>query len=279
MAPQVFFINLDRVPTRAEFIFEQCRRAGIHDPVRVSAIDARQGTMSEVPRYRPASWGPYWQLSDTEIACFESHRCIWDRIASQGVSGVILEDDVLLSRSLGPALTAMEVWSDFDFIKLDAAPNPARLGPPHKRDGLLLRPILAALPSSAAYLVSPQGARNLLARSEQYCDHVDDLLTRPDRNYRAFQLCPALAIQGMFSDSAHNPDIPPEVAGSERVASDQRAHSLSRGPVTYRVWKELRRTARKVRHKLGGDSLHRASGGIYEPVPLADDLPPYRRMP
>lgn len=276
MAPQIFFINLDRLPTRADFISKQCGQAGIHNPVRVSAIDARKSDMQKVPRYRPASWGQYWELSDTEVAVFESHRSIWDRIASQDSTGVVLEDDVLLSHSLGPALATLEGWTDFDFIKLDAAPRPARLGPPRELNDLVLRPILQALPSAAAYLLSPGGARNLLGRSKQYCDHVDDLLTRPCRDYRAFQLCPALAIQGMFSDIKQGFDIPADVAGSERLASDQQTNPLSRGPATYRVLKELRRAIRKARQKLGGDALLRAKGGTFEPVPLASDLPPYR---
>lgn len=252
-------------------------QAGIHHPVRVSAIDARQNDMQQVARYLPASWGPYWELSDTEIAVFESHRSIWDRIASQASPGVVLEDDVLLSRSLGPALDVLEGWADFDFIKLDAAPPPARLGPPHEINGLVLRPIMQTLPSAAAYLISPRGARHLLGRSKQYCDHVDDLLTRPCRDYRAFQLCPALAIQGMFSDIKQGFDIPADVAGSERLASDQQTVSLARGPAAYRVWKELRRAVRKAHQKLGGNALHRMKGGTFEPVPLASDLPPYRR--
>lgn len=277
MAPQVFFINLDRVPARADFIVKQSMQAGIPSPVRVSAIDAQQNDMQKVTRYRPRSWGPYWQLSDTEIAVFESHRSIWSRIALQDNPAVILEDDVLLSQSLGPALAMLEGYKDFDFIKLDAAPPPARLGPQRELNGLVLRPILQTLPSAAAYLLSPRGARNLLERSKRYCDHVDDLLTRPWRGYRAYQLCPALSIQGMFSEIEHGRDIPADVAGSERTASDPQTNSLTRGPAAYRVWKELGRAVRKARQKLGGDALLRAKGGTFEPVPLASDLPPYRR--
>lgn len=276
MAIQVFFINLDRVPVRADFIRWQCMQAGILNPVRVSAIDARQWDVRNIPRYRPASWGPNWELSDTEIAVFESHRLIWERIAEQDSPGAILEDDVFISQALGSSLTMLEGWTDFDFIKFDAAPPPARLGSSREVCGLILRPILQALPSAAGYLLSPRGARNLLRRSKQYCERVDDLLTRPYRGYEAFQLCPALAIQGMFSEVSGDKRIPEEVASSERLAIDLPKNLLPRGPIVYRVWKELRRSVRRAHQKLLGDALNRAAGGEYEPVPLASDLPPYR---
>ena len=276
MATQIFFINLDRAPERAAFLVKECNKAGIKNVVRVPAIDAQKSNMKAVARYRPESWGQYWQLTDTEIAVFESHRAIWERIALLDTAAVVLEDDVILSRQLGQSLSMLEGLREIEFIKLDAAPGPARLGSAHTVEGLELRPILHALPSAAAYLLSPRGARSLLDRSMQYCDHVDDFLTRPYRGFRAVQLCPAMAIQGMFCDVQNEFSVPPGVAESDRLASDQKAAPPDRGPATYRVFKELRRAVRRARQKLGGDAINHAKGGVNEPVPLAQDLPPYR---
>ena len=273
---QLYFINLDRAIERAAFLVEECNKAGIENVIRVSATDAQKSDMKIIANYRPESWGPYWQLTDTEIAVFESHRAIWESIAVLNTPAVILEDDVILSRQLGHSLSLLECSRDFEFIKLDAAPGPARLGFPHLINGIGLRPILQVLPSAAAYLLSPKGARNLLDRSTRYCDHVDDFLTRPNRGFRAFQLCPAMAIQGMFCEVHNELNVPPVIAKSERFASDQKTAPLDRGPAIYRAFKELRRALRRTAHKLGGDALNYARGGLNEPIPLAPDLPPYR---
>ena len=274
---ELYFINLDRALERAAFLVKECKKAGIDNIVRVSATDAQKGDMKVIANYWPKSWGPYWQLTDTEIAVFKSHRAIWQRIAVLDNPAIVLEDDVILSRQLGQSLAMLEGCVEFDFIKLDAAPGPARLGSPYLVNGLALRPILQVLPSAAAYILSPRGARNLLDRSTQYCDHVDDFLTRPNRGFAAFQLCPAMAIQGMFCEVNNELCIPLEVAESDRFTSDQKAARLDRGPAAYRVYKELRRIIRRARYKLGGDALNHAKGGLSEPVSLAPDLPPYRR--
>ena len=274
---KLYFINLDRAVERAAFLVKECNKAGIENIVRVSATDAQKSNMKVIANYRPESWGPYWQLTDTEIAVFESHRAIWKRIAVLDNPAAVLEDDVILSRQLGQSLTMLEGLREFEFIKLDGAPLPARLGSPHLVNGLTLRPILQALPSAAAYVLSPKGARNLLDRSSQYCDHVDEFLSRPNRGFSAFQLCPAMAIQGMFCKVNNGLTVPPEVGESERFASDQKTAPIYRGPAAYRVYKELRRVVIRARHKLGGDILNHARGGLNEPIPLAPDLPPYRR--
>ena len=86
-----------------------------------------------------------------------------------------------------------------------------------------------------------------------------------------------MAIQGMFCELNNELSSPPGVAESERFASDQKSTPIHRGPATYRIYKELRRVIRRAGHKLGGDALNHARGGLNEPVPLAADLPPYRR--
>lgn len=277
MAMKLYFINLDRAPERAAFVIKQCNKAGIEDMVRVSATDAQKSDMKATAYYRPERWGHYWQLTDTEIAVFLSHRAIWERIAVLDKPAAVLEDDVILSHQLGQSLEMLEGLDDFEFIKLDAAPGRARLGSPQLFKGLELRPILQILPSAAAYVLSPSGARNILDRSKCYCDHVDDFLTRPKKGFRSFQLCPAMAIQGMFCELNNELSSPPGVAESERFASDQKSTPIHRGPATYRIYKELRRVIRRAGHKLGGDALNHARGGLNKPVLLSPDLPPYRR--
>ncbi len=243
MTGQGFYINLDRVPERASHMAAELSAAGLEAVERFSACDAR-GHMKS-PGYAPESWGEYWTLKPSEVACFESHRTLWGRIAG-GTRGVaVFEDDILAVPALGPAVDALAVAQEtYDIVKLDGGPGQVRLGPIRPLAGLSVRPILQALPSSAAYMVSPDGAKKLLRASERYSDHLDDFISRPRAGWRAFQLDPALALQGMFADASAAARVPGAVAESERTADAAINAGYDKGPMLYRLHKELRRTGR-----------------------------------
>ncbi|MDA3889604.1 MAG: glycosyltransferase family 25 protein [Allgaiera sp.] len=276
MKVPVFYINLDRVSQRAKFMETQCAHAGFDGVCRFSAVDA--ASMPPSPHYQPGRWGAYWSLLPSEVAVFESHRRIWTKVAGLTVPAVILEDDVLLSRLADRRCSDLADFAErFDLIKLDALAGSLRLGPETRIGKVAVRPLTGVVPSAAAYLLSPIGAKLLLKLSERYCDHLDDFVTRVRRDYRAFQLTPAVAVQGMFADVSCVPDIPADAAGSERTASETGAASrAARGPALYRLRKEAVRGGRKLVRLLWRDRALVTRGGVIGEVPLAEDLPPYR---
>ncbi|SLN37740.1 Glycosyltransferase family 25 (LPS biosynthesis protein) [Falsiruegeria litorea R37] len=278
MKTEVFFLNLDRVPDRAVFMAEQCAHGGITAPIRVSATDASASPDYTSPRYNPHRWGPYWSMTKTEVAVFESHRKTWETIVETGRPGVIFEDDILLSSSAGAVIESLgNEHGGYELVKLDAVGGRYRFGPTCTFGGQTLRQIVGVLPSAAAYLLSPSGAAQLLELSQSYCDHLDDFITRPWPGFRAFQLEPAVAVQGMFSDLSGRTDIPVSVIGSERTDFGKAATDDGRGPFSYRAMKEIKRTARKIARKRGGDKRLLASGGFIGEIPLASDLPQFKR--
>jgi len=274
MSLPVHVINLDRVPERAVFMQAQCAAAGFDDVRRFSAVDA--ATMTASPRYRPARWGAYWSLLPSEVAVFESHRALWEVIAASNNPAVVLEDDVLLSRAAARLCGVLAGRAEaFDMVKLDGLSWPMRLGPETIVGDAALRPLESVVPSAAAYLLSPAGARLLLRRSQSYCDHLDDFITRRHPGYRAFQLVPAVAMQAMFADLSGLSDLQQSIAGSERTSSAPRARA-PKGPALYRLGKEVRRGAQKLSRRLWRDRLLQKRGGHVGEIPLASDLPPYR---
>lgn len=278
MKTEVYYLNLDRVPERAAFMNDQCSYGGITAPIRVSAIDASAVENFSSPRYAPHSWGPYWSMTPTEIAVFEGHRKTWQTILDSGAPGAIFEDDILLSSKAGAAIEALGLeHQQFDLIKLDALGGRFRFGPSSELGSQTLRQIVGVLPSAAAYLLSPEGAAKLLERSQSYCDHLDDFITRVQPGFRAFQLVPGIAVQGMFADLSDRTGIPTSVAGSERTDFGKAATDAGRGPFAYRMLKELRRSGRKLSQRLSSDQKLIAEGGLIGEIPLAHDLPPYRR--
>lgn len=274
MSLPVHVINLDRVPERAAFMQAQCGQAGFDDIRRFSAVDA--ATMAPSPRYRPARWGAYWSLLPSEVAVFESHRALWEAIAESGRPAVVLEDDVLLSRDTARLCEVLAASAErFDMVKLDALSWPLRLGRETVVGDAVLRPLDGVVPSAAAYLLSPSGARLLLRRSRAYCDHLDDFITRRHPGYRAFQLVPAVAMQAMFADPSGLTGVPQSIAGSERTSAAPRARA-PKGPALYRLGKEIGRGARRLARRLWRDRLLQARGGHVGEVPPASDLPRYR---
>lgn len=269
-------INLDRVPDRAAFMAAQCEAAGI--PMRrFPAIDAATAP-DLTARYRPASWGPYWAMTPTEIAVTESHRALWQQIVDDDRPAAIFEDDILIAPGAGAVLADLAGQAgSFDLVKLDSVAGRIRLGPEHVLAGHRLRPIVQVLPSAAAYMLSPRGAADLLRRSQTYCDHLDDLITRPAPGFRAFQLWPSVAVQCMFADPAALDGLPPSIAESERTQTERRTTARpDKGPPSYRALKELRRLGLRLARSAWSDGRLTAQGGLIGQVPLARGLPDYR---
>lgn len=274
---KVYYINLDRVPERARFMQQQFARAEILDPIRFSAIDAAQGL--DAAGYRPKTWGPYWTLRRSEVAVFESHRALWTKISAAQAPGAIFEDDVFLSHTAGAVLARIAGQAHpFDAIKLDGVREVIRLGAENRLCGEAMRPIRQVIPSAAAYVLSPRGARDLLARTERYCDHLDDVLTRPTRTYCPQQLTQAIAVQGMFADLNAQQNVPASIFGSERTKVHTSEEIYERGPTAYRIAKEARRSLLRLSRRLFEDQRLVRTGGQIGAVALAPDLPPYRSV-
>lgn len=271
---KAYFINLDRVPERADFMMGQLRASGFTDIMRFSAIDASKGLPAN--GYAPRKWGEYWTMRPSEIGVFESHRHLWQEVANAGEPAVIFEDDALISQSAGQIVDQLfEAASAYDLIKLDGVGEVIRLGTQTNIGGLAIRDLRQVVPSAAGYIVSPRGAADLLRRSRRYCDHLDDFITRPAPRYRAVQLMTAIAVQGMFADCSRLRDLPSSIAASERTTGKHSVEDYDRGPLLYRLGKEFRRSGRKIWRKAISDRRLLQKGGWLGTVPLAHDLPPY----
>ena len=271
-----YFINLNRVPERAQFITQEASRIGLTDYEFFPAVDAQEQDINKLsPLYTPQSWKAYWELSPTEVAVFESHRMLWEQCAKENNGCyLICEDDIVLSKDLPACLLELDKHeSEFDFIRLDSAKVIYRLGKPFDLGAVVVAPILQPMASAAAYVVSPLGARKLATQARRgFCDHVDDFITRPQKNYRAFQSIPALAIQGMFA----KPDcVPKEIRKSERTSKTHDNDRVYRGPAVYRLGKEVRRVLRKLLRRVVLDRRLLKNGGSVDYIKLADDLPNY----
>jgi glycosyl transferase family 25 len=254
---QIHVINLDRDPDRYAETLEQFEMAGLGDQVlRFAAIDAQDPGFAS-PGYAPHSWRDRWELKRSEQAVFESHRSVWQRLAvgpSEG--GVVCEDDILVSVEFRRALAALDVRR-FGVVKLDGFNVDRRHGAVLDMNGWPVREITEPVPSAAGYAVSRDAARKLVSDSEAYCATLDDFVFAPRAGVRPVQIDPAVAVQRMCCQSE---------GGDASVREGRDRGAVARGPLSYRMLKEVRRGLKR-----------RAARNLVKFRPaLAPDLPPYR---
>ena len=268
----IIVINLDRVPDRMVAVRAQFTRANLNERVtRFSAVDAMLPGFS-APGYAPGSWRDRWTLLPSEQAVFASHREVWQQVAEGPAPGaVICEDDIMVSDGFGAALQALEI-ERFGVIKLDGFSAYRHYGPEIPMGEFAVRDILDAVPSAACYAISKAAACRLLEDSFAFCTTLDDFVFAARKGLRPVQLFPAVAVQGMCCVS--DQFVPEAIALSERDTATIHARA-DKGPLLYRLRKELKRASSKIARTLGADRRLIRRGGVLCRPQLADDLPDY----
>ena len=237
------------------------------DAERFPAIDARHLDRYAGIRYVPHS-GDRWEIPDSLIGCFESHRRLWQRVVDENLAmAAIFEDDVVVTRALPEVFRWLETGApEFDVVKLDSAGRAVRLDAEIAGEGRFsLRPILAGTTSAGAYVISRRGAGRLLALSDPYSDHVDDFVFAARRDYLPLQLNPTVVAQVVHLPAVAVARIGVEdasISEGERGQDDRLNRRPDRGPPSFRLRKEIRRTRRKLYWKYFGDRALIRRGGI-----------------
>ena len=179
-----FVIHLARATQRRALV----ERLVAEGPVRTqifNAVDGRAMAKADLTaRYTdaPLHAPPYpFRIGVGEIACFLSHRAIWQRMVEEGIDfALILEDDVEMDAAqVGRAVDFVAELGDRDvYVDLQTRPLPkGRVVA--EGDGLrLIRPDVPPLRTSAQ-IVGVGAAARLLAVSERFDRPIDCLLQLP----------------------------------------------------------------------------------------------------
>jgi len=266
---QVFVINLERRPDRLAKIAEALGRLGIGF-TRIAAVDARTVSGDLLDAYFERS-GPLGVLSTGDKCCTLSHRLAWQALADSNFDwGVVLEDDVVLSRDFGSVLNAASsIPPGIELVKLErclyshrvllakAAPGPA---------GHALQRILSKHVCGAGYMIRRESARAAIAQTQRMAIPVDHLLFNPNmsalcRKLAPYQLCPAVVEQSS-SDAG------------EVAVSDIKPWRVSARPFGLGLWRrELVRAYYETR-LLPSQLFHYAAGARFTQVELGGKNPP-----
>lgn len=179
-------INLVERADRREQIAAQFKRLGVDAYGFFEAVDGRvQPGHPLFRRYDPVARerlrGPGRGLKGAQLGCYASHYLLWEECVALGEPLVVVEDDAILLDNFPAFLQhARElaglwplVWlHDNDKPGRDPSLIVGRIGPfeLHKK--------LKTHYRTVAYLISPQGARDLLRYSRTWIYPVDDAMCR-----------------------------------------------------------------------------------------------------
>lgn len=192
-----------------------------------------------------------WQrpLKKTEVGCFLSHLQVWQHIAAGTSPAVVLEDDVILADTWPQALDELAQAHGVDCINLETVGR-KQLGPAQAVGPWTLRRLHLNGSGAGAYLLWPQGAQKLLRHYQREGAALADAFMSEARDFRVWQLDPALVIQMCMLPYY---GLPAQEEGISQIARER--HASPQPPTAalrWRMkWRRLRGEWRKGLKRLG----------------------------
>lgn len=189
---RILVINLNSATDRLSFQSEQLTAMGL----KFERIEAREAPETPSPAFLERA--SQWQrpMRKNEIACLNSHETAWKIIATSKEPGLILEDDAVLSSRLPKVLDVLNNFPEVEHVTLEVRGRKKILANSAKaitpKDNL--RRLYQDRTGAAAYILTPEGASKLLAKSKKAAGLADAIIAS---NYAlsSWQLEPALAFQ------------------------------------------------------------------------------------
>ena len=194
-------INLDRSPERLARMTRHLAGLGLNF-IRVPGVDG-----TALPEPLPGIDRDLFrtchgrELRGTDAGCFLGHlRALSVFLATSQRYGVILEDDILLSREavrLVGALTVEGARDDWDMVKLTGNGTTRRLNIRRLADGFRLSVLWTRLPGAAGYLVNRRAAETYVERllpMQVLYDHAFDRGWALGLRIRAITPFPAIGV-------------------------------------------------------------------------------------
>ncbi|KXF78350.1 glycosyl transferase [Paramesorhizobium deserti] len=237
MSIPVYVINLDRSEERLKAVKDSAKRFGINVR-RVPAVDGRALPQAALGDLDEASFRRLHgkNVMPAEIGCYFSHLDVLGKIAGgDEPHAVIIEDDVEFTGDFMPFVEALTRISGWDAVKLVNHRTPLfRRFRQVNPDYSIGRCSHGPLGSSAAYVVTREGAKKLLAALRPMRLPYDVALERGwSGNYAIFTADRPLVT---FSKEAHS-----TIAGRAAYAKTKLPAWKRIGTLIFRTSDYLRR--------------------------------------
>jgi glycosyl transferase, family 25 len=190
---KVYVINLQQATERRGFQEKQMKQLRLEHEF----IDAVSTTDISKDVYNKHYFDWQRPLREVEVACYYSHRRVWQLIIDNNTPSLILEDDALLSRHISKVLNALRKFNDADYIQLETRGRKKLISRKavNITQGHQLHWLYLDRSGAAGYVLWPSGARKLLEHEKKTGISLTDAHITSCYNLVGFQLEPALIIQ------------------------------------------------------------------------------------
>jgi len=112
---KIYIINLEKDKQRKEFQEKQMEQLNL--PYQFITAVSSEEIDPKFIRKHYYDWER--PLKNPEIACYLSHKKIWEKIVKTKETSIILEDDILLSSNTKNILEELSKLSNFYYINLE----------------------------------------------------------------------------------------------------------------------------------------------------------------
>lgn len=177
----VYVINLATSTERWERTSARLTELGISHE-RFDAVDGRKEPHPLFERYDDKQREKYRRkaLSGGELGCFASHFLLWKKCIELNKPIVVLEDDLIIHKSLNEALNiAEEQISTLQYLRLAATyPKPKTFKKIKTLGQFDLIDHIRGPSGTLGYVISPSASAALIKLAEKWFIAVDDYMDR-----------------------------------------------------------------------------------------------------
>ena len=279
---KIYLINLERSVDRRNYMLSELSKLAPNITINRAACRDIKDTNWSMPKdIQDGRWSSdRWALSPSDIEIFKSHIDCWKKISLSGEIGIVLEDDLIFSKSFTKIIESLKTKNLNGIIRLDGVNLPLLMSKPITiSNEFSISKVNSIAASAAAYAVDSNTAEKLISniRVERT---LDDYLFDPkpsDRGARGhmlpiYQIEPITLVQAQFGNySDKSSKIPDFLKITKRVDVKRRRSKSLRGPILYRFKKQILRMVYKNRLKKYKKDITN-KGGEWKVPTLSNDL-------
>ena len=191
---KIYIINLPKDKERRGFQVAQLRELDLDYEI-VNAISTNNIEKSIYDKHKYDWERP---LRKVEVACYYSHRHLWEKIIANNQPALIMEDDAMLSKHLPNMLQHILTLNDIDYINLEVV---GRRKIVSKKSLIIpssnskLYRLYLDRNGTGGYILYPSGAKKLLTYELQTGIGLADAHINACDDLIAYQIEPAALIQ------------------------------------------------------------------------------------
>ena len=190
---QIFVISLPSAKERIKLQNDQLKKLNL----KYKIVEATSAKDISKASYKKHYYDWQRPLSKAEVACYFSHRSVWNIIIKNKKPALILEDDAILSMHLPKILDCLNKFSNIDLINLENRSRKKFVSKSYTTivcNSKLLR-LYQDRTGAAGYILWPSGAKKLIKFEINKGIGLADAHITSCHSLKSFQVEPSPIIQ------------------------------------------------------------------------------------